>query len=182
MIHQLFHLPYISSGSTPSSRGESRNFLPQCICRQPWQVLYTCLYRASKLPLRQHHRHRSLCQSLLADTFPFDKTEPILSSGFRIPTRDKSIVLARRLLARSRTGVLSTNFPSNITSPYVPHVVASTPIDLPDYIASCEEPSGNPTLIALTISTSARNVFAGSNVSLALSWWDEYVKLTHSEP
>lgn len=104
------------------------------------------------------------------------------SSGFRIPTRNESTVLARRLLAKSRTGVLSTTFPSNISSPYVPHSVANTPIGLPDYIASCEEPSGNPTLLALTISTSTRNAVAGSNVSLALSWWDEYTKITHSEP
>ncbi|KAK5090002.1 hypothetical protein LTR05_000171 [Lithohypha guttulata] len=104
------------------------------------------------------------------------------STGFRIPTRNESTVLARRLLAKSRAGVLSTIFPKNITSPYVPAAVANTPIGLPDYIASCEEPTGNPTLLALTISTSTRNAVAGSNVSLAISWWDEYVKLTHAEP
>lgn len=121
-------------------------------------------------------------QSILADTPLLDQTGQIHESSFRIPTRDESTILARRLLARSRTGVLSTSFPQNITSPYVPHSVASIPIGLPDYIASCEEPTGNPTLIALTVSTSTRNVFAGSNVSLAISWWDEYVKLTRHEP
>ena len=59
--------------------------------------------------------------------------------------------------------------------------MASTPIGLPDYIASCED-SGNPTLLALTVSTSTRNAVAGSNVSLAISWWDEYVHLTGHEP
>lgn len=105
----------------------------------------------------------------------------LLPDGFRIPTRNESTVLARRLLAKSRAGVLSTIFPANISSPYVPHAVANTPIGLPDYIATCED-SGNPTLLALTISTSTRNAVGGSNVSLAISWWDEYVKLTGAEP
>lgn len=105
----------------------------------------------------------------------------LLPNGFNIPTRNESTILARRLLARSRAGVLSTIFPSNISSPYVPHAVANTPIGLPDYIATCED-TGNPTLLALTISTSTRNAVAGSNVSLAISWWDEYTKLTGAEP
>lgn len=86
------------------------------------------------------------------------------------------------MLAKSRTGVLTTSFPKNITSPYLPHDIGSIPMGLPDYIASCEEPSGNPTILALTISTSTRNVYAGSNASLTLSWWDEYVKMTGNEP
>lgn len=107
---------------------------------------------------------------------------PAASEILNIPTRNESTVLARRLLAKSKAGVLSTIFPPNISSPYVPHAVAHTPIGLPEYIASCEEPSGNPTILALTISTSTRNAVAGSNVSLAVSWWDEYVKLTGAEP
>lgn len=111
-----------------------------------------------------------------------DTHELLAETQQRIPTRDESTVLARRLLAKSRTGVLSTVFPKNISSSYVPHSVANTPIGLPDYIASCEEPSGNPTLLALTISTSTRNAVAGSNASLTLSWWDEYRLLTGHEP
>ncbi|KAK5941752.1 hypothetical protein PMZ80_005703 [Knufia obscura] len=107
---------------------------------------------------------------------------PTASSLLNIPTRNESTILARRLLAKSTTGILSTIFPQNITSPYIPHAVAHTPIGLPEYIASCEEPTGNPTLLALTISTSTRNALAGSNVSLSISWWDEYVKLTGAEP
>lgn len=102
--------------------------------------------------------------------------------GFRIPTRYDSTVLARRMLALSGTGVLSTIFPKSHLPSNVPDTVATTPIGLPDYIASCEEPSGNPTLLALTISTSTRNAVAGSNVSLALSWWDSYVELTGRQP
>ena len=111
----------------------------------------------------------------------FTETQALTDTQ-RIPTRDESTVLGRRLLAKSRTGVLSTVFPKNISSAYVPHSVASTPIGLPDYIASCEEPTGNPTLLALTISTSTRNAVAGSNASLTLSWWDEYRLLTGQEP
>ena len=106
--------------------------------------------------------------------------------SFVIPTRYESTVLARRLLALSPTGVISTIFPpSNHSSPdaqaNVPKSVASTPIGLPEYLAACED-TGNPTLLALAISTSTRNAMAGSNVSLALSWWDSYVKRTNHEP
>lgn len=113
-------------------------------------------------------------QHLLADTS--DQTP------LTIPTRYESTVLARRMLAKLGTGVLTTSFPANISSPYIPHSVATLPVGLPDYIASCEEPSGNPTILALTISTSTRNVYAGSNASLTLSWWDEYTKLTGKQP
>jgi len=98
------------------------------------------------------------------------------------PSRYESAVLGRRLLALSKTGVLTTVFPENITSERTPSDVAQTPIGLPEYIASCEEPSGNPTVLSLTISTSTLNAEAGSNVSLSLSWWDEYVHLTHHQP
>ena len=104
-----------------------------------------------------------------------------LDSLFR-PSRYESTVLGRRLLALSKSGVLTTVFPQNITSPRIPSDVAQTPIGLPEYIASCEEPSGNPTVLSLTISTSTLNAKAGSNVSLSLSWWDEYIHLTHHQP
>lgn len=111
----------------------------------------------------------------------------LLNSGFRIPTRYESTVLARRLLALSDTGVISTIFPANASdaNPRLPHGLSSTiPIALPDYIATCEEAShpGDPTLLALTVSTTTKNAYAGSNVSLALSWWDSYKEITHREP
>lgn len=104
------------------------------------------------------------------------------ASSFTIPSRYESTVLGRRLLGLSKTGVLTTVFPKNISSDRVPADVANTPIGLPEYLASCEEPSGNPTLVALTVSTSTQNALAGSNVSLTLSWWDQYVHLTHHQP
>lgn len=115
---------------------------------------------------------------------------PATQESSKIPSRYTSTLLARRLLALSPTGVLSTVFPasSNQSSAAEPHAlsspppsVASTPIALPDYLADCED-SGNPTLLALSISTSTRNARAGSNVSLALSWWDSYSRLTHHQP
>jgi Pyridoxamine 5'-phosphate oxidase len=42
------------------------------------------------------------------------------------------------------------------------------PIGLMDYIADCE--AGSPTLLAITIATSFKNVASGSNISLSLSW------------
>lgn len=130
----------------------------------------------------------ALTATVLAAPAPVEPSKPQIPlspaehTSQRIPTRYESTVLGRRLLALSGTGVLSTKFPHEIDSPYVPASVHDTSIGLPDYIASCEEPTGNPTLLALYVSTSTRNALAGSNVSLALSWWDEYVKLTHHEP
>ncbi|KAK5061371.1 hypothetical protein LTR84_007913 [Exophiala bonariae] len=110
---------------------------------------------------------------------------PIVDDGISSilrPSRYESTVLGRRLLALSKSGVLTTVFPENITSSRIPSDVARTPIGLPEYIASCEESSGNPTVLSLTISTSTLNANAGSNVSLSLSWWDEYIHLTHHQP
>jgi hypothetical protein len=36
--------------------------------------------------------------------------------------------------------------------------------------------------LALSVSTSTRNAVAGSNVSLSISWWDTYSRLTHRDP
>lgn len=105
---------------------------------------------------------------------------------FTIPSKHYSTILGRRLLGLSTTGVLTTVFPSEMSGKEYAHTPAgvnATPIGLPEYIASCEEDSseegngnGNPTLLALRVSTSTKNALAGSNASLALSWWDEYSK------
>ena len=113
-------------------------------------------------------------------------TDDDTTEGFKIPTRYESTVLARRLLSLSDTGVISTVFPNNASdsNPRLPNGISSTPIALPDYIATCEEDShpGDPTLLALTVSTTTKNAYAGSNVSLALSWWDSYKELTGHDP
>jgi hypothetical protein len=48
------------------------------------------------------------------------------------------------------------------------------PIGLMDYIADCED-SGNPTILAINIATSFKNVAAGSNISLSLQWVPPYL-------
>ena len=112
------------------------------------------------------------------------------------PTRHESTVLARRLLALSRTGVVSTVFPSKHSSSApvpdlllshdslaVPKSVAGSPVGQPEYIADCGgDERGDPTLIALDVEINTQNALAGSNVSLSISWWDEYVKLVGREP
>jgi hypothetical protein len=42
-----------------------------------------------------------------------------------------------------------------------------------DYIADCES-TGNPTILAISIATSFKNVVAGSNISLSLQWTPPY--------
>jgi hypothetical protein len=42
-----------------------------------------------------------------------------------------------------------------------------------DYIADCEE-TGNPTILAINIATSFKNVASGSNISLSLRWVPPY--------
>ncbi len=39
-----------------------------------------------------------------------------------------------------------------------------------DYYADCEPNSGNPTILAISIATSFKNVAAGSNITLSLRW------------
>lgn len=107
------------------------------------------------------------------------------------PSRSYSTLLARRLLALSSTGILTTVFPKNISDIPVygrtPAEVASISIGLPEYIADCEE-DGNPTIIALGVSTSTKNAeygdetSSGRNVSLSVSWWEEYEKIVGREP
>jgi hypothetical protein len=48
------------------------------------------------------------------------------------------------------------------------------PIGLMDYISDCEG-SGNPTILAINIATSFKNVASGSNISLSLQWTPPYL-------
>ncbi|TQS33615.1 hypothetical protein Golomagni_06032, partial [Golovinomyces magnicellulatus] len=47
------------------------------------------------------------------------------------------------------------------------------PIGLMDYIADCED-EGNPTILAIKIGTTFKNVRAGSNISVSLQWTPPY--------
>lgn len=94
----------------------------------------------------------------------------------KIPTVHESAVQARRILRLENIGTLSTIFPSESSNGQAhsferrPSDVSGTPIGLMDYFADCEPSSGNPTILAITIATSFKNVAAGSNITLSLRW------------
>lgn len=84
------------------------------------------------------------------------------NNGFKIPTSYESAVMARRILHLTSLATVSTVFPPS-------KAAAGTPVGLPEYIADCED-TGNPTLVAIKISTFYQNVAAGSNISMSLQW------------
>lgn len=114
----------------------------------------------------------------------FSMPEDPSASTYKIPTPYESAVQGRRILALTPLGVLSTVFPdshksavnSNGVSTHEnrPSGLAGLPIGLMDYIADCED-DGNPTILAINIATSFKNVAAGSNISLALQWTPPYL-------
>ncbi|KAJ1335472.1 Pyridoxamine 5'-phosphate oxidase [Microdochium nivale] len=93
----------------------------------------------------------------------------------RIPTAHESAVLGRRILALSPLGTLATVFPTTSSDGHVsaaerrPDGLGGVPLGLMDYVADCED-EGNPTILAINIATSFKNVRAGSNISLAQAW------------
>lgn len=103
-------------------------------------------------------------------------------SDFRIPTSYESAVLGRRILALSPLATLSTVFPSDTNADHTaqplenrPQNLGGIPIGLMDYIADCgAEEEGNPTILAIKIATSFKNVEAGSNMSISVSWVPPY--------
>ncbi|PKY01971.1 hypothetical protein P168DRAFT_312237 [Aspergillus campestris IBT 28561] len=98
------------------------------------------------------------------DTITLPNTNPEIQTTTP-PTWSESTRLARRLLALSKTGSIASTFPAT-------HPLAGLPITLPEYIADCStDDDGNPTLLALPVSTTVRNAAAGSNLSLSLDWW-----------
>ena len=116
---------------------------------------------------------------------------PSVFSDYQIPTVHESAVLARRILNLSTIATLATVFPD--TSSSSDHsdeklrkdddstirtasnappslYLSGAPIGLMDYYASCPPSPSNPTILAISIATSFRNVAAGSNISLSLRW------------
>lgn len=97
------------------------------------------------------------------------------------PSWFTSTLLARRMLAHTSSGVIATVFPDPIPpSTHAPTSVAGLPIGLKEYIADCDPSlpnphqgdNGNPTILALRVATSFKNIAAGSNLSLELDWWN----------
>ncbi|KAL2832288.1 pyridoxamine 5'-phosphate oxidase-domain-containing protein [Aspergillus pseudoustus] len=93
-----------------------------------------------------------------------------------------STLMARRLLALSTSGVVSTVFPDPLPpKSHTPAEVAGQSISLKEYYADCDEAlptgtgnggDGSPTFLALYVATTFRNTAAGSNLSLSIDWWD----------
>jgi len=78
--------------------------------------------------------------------------------------------MARRILYLNPLGTLSTVFPDpHSTFEKRPSGLAGMPIGLMDYTADCES-NGDPTILAINIATSIKNVAAGSNISLSIQW------------
>ncbi|KAI4725352.1 hypothetical protein E4T49_06929 [Aureobasidium sp. EXF-10728] len=120
----------------------------------------------------------SMGSLLPSSQYIFANPSPVATSGFRIPTVHESAIQARRILHLENIGTLSTVFPSDSSSSqYATHPLeqrpsdlGGVPIGLMDYYADCEPDSGNPTILALDIATSFKNVAAGSNITLSLRW------------
>ncbi|PSR93850.1 pyridoxamine 5'-phosphate oxidase-domain-containing protein, partial [Coniella lustricola] len=111
----------------------------------------------------------------------------------RIPTSYESAILGRRILALSPLATLSTVFPATYNTPANEDAdggLGGVPIGLMDYIADCDPDgaagsegdgdgnghrsgklgNGNPTILAIRIATSFKNVDAGSNMSVSVNW------------
>ncbi|KAL7621452.1 hypothetical protein AAE478_008775 [Parahypoxylon ruwenzoriense] len=106
--------------------------------------------------------------------FIFDNP-PASESHYRssIPTSYESAVLGRRILALTPLGTLATVFPDSPRGRNTPHGIGGLPLGLMEYVADCEE-EGNPTILAIKIGTTFKNVESGSNISLAQQWTPPY--------
>ncbi|WEW56711.1 hypothetical protein PRK78_002159 [Emydomyces testavorans] len=142
---------------------------------------------ASPVSSRGIHNDITRQEPLLPNSPPSSAPEPdsglktILDiepeSNVSIPDWPTSHLLARRLLALSSTGVLSTIYQKDNRNP----ALVGVPVGLPDYFADCENEGdpkllnllgpGNPLVLALNIGTTFRNTKAGSNISLSIDWW-----------
>lgn len=91
-------------------------------------------------------------------------------AGHHIPTSRESAVMGRRILGLGKLATFSTVFPATSSGD---HGVENQPIGLVDYVADCED-VGNPTILELKIGTTFRNVQAGSNITVSMSWVPPY--------
>ena len=125
----------------------------------------------------------ALCSSVAGSLVP--SSQAIFSNSedpsvqWDIPSVHESAVQARRVLHLENIGTLSTVFPSGHSSSSGeglsslenrPSGLGGTPIGLMDYYSDCEPSTGNPTILAISIATSFKNVDAGSNITLSLRW------------
>jgi hypothetical protein len=107
-----------------------------------------------------------------------------VESALRRPSWFDSVLLARRLLAKSSVGIASTVYQHSDSSSAAanayhapqPAGLQGVSISLPEYIADCSEidsdkNNGNPILLGLYVSTTFQNIAKGSNISLSIDWW-----------
>jgi hypothetical protein len=122
---------------------------------------------------------------------------PLSSTDFRIPTPWESAVQARRIYHLSSVAVISTTFPSRqssdvvfedaFTRPAAPAHLENVPIGLTEYYSpNCSsvfgtDDVGSPIIIAVNIATYVRNIKAGSNVTITLSWKPPGVDIRSSQ-
>ncbi|TWU76991.1 hypothetical protein ED733_007457 [Metarhizium rileyi] len=97
--------------------------------------------------------------------------------SYRIPTSYESAVMGRRILALTKLATLSTVFPQTTSQDIRPSGMEGQPVGLMDYVADCEE-GGNPTILAIKIGTTFRNVRDGSNITLSMRWAPPYPPAT----
>ncbi|KAI9809275.1 MAG: hypothetical protein M1825_002566 [Sarcosagium campestre] len=102
-------------------------------------------------------------------------------ASYRIPSIHESAIQARRVLHLESIGTLSTVYPADAKSSDTEHLLENrpsglggSPAGLMDYYADCESKSGNPTILAVSIATSFKNVAAGSNITLSARWHPPY--------
>ncbi|KAL2042694.1 hypothetical protein N7G274_004453 [Stereocaulon virgatum] len=112
---------------------------------------------------------------------------PPSNKTYKIPTIHESAILARRILNLSSIATLSTVFPTTQKAQAptthsqqapisqdpsalwsTPSDLSGAPIGLMDYYASCFPQASNPTILAISIATTFRNSYSGSNVTLSL--------------
>ncbi|GLA23882.1 hypothetical protein AnigIFM63326_009862 [Aspergillus niger] len=141
---------------------------------------------AEQAPLTDTITNYNLDTKTDTDTDTLIPSSSNLNTDFAPPSWFTSTLLARRLLALSRTGTASTIFPSPLPpNSHTPPSLAGHSTTQTEYLADCdpylpandtssESPRGlgNPTFLALHVATTFRNTAAGSNISLSLDWWD----------
>lgn len=115
----------------------------------------------------------ALAQAATAFDLSHNLVENDASADHRIPTSYESAVMGRRILALTKLATFSTVFPEAKANSRRPSGLDGVPVGLMDYIADCED-EGNPTVLAMRIGTTFRNVAAGSNMTVSLQWMPPY--------
>lgn len=121
--------------------------------------------------------HLATTSLALSPQHVFSNPPVEVTEGYKIPTVRESAAMARRMLRLEKLGTLSTVFPKSDSSSTLenrPASVGGAPLGLTEYFADCEPSTGNPTILAVSIASSFKNVEAGSNITLSIRWHPKY--------